>query len=84
MSPSVSILPHTWYVAIPLQAGLTKKGKMYVMVGENRVTPVAVKEFSLADLKAIPVSDLPNVHMGSGYMQVVQLYVLLSTLRMAL
>ena len=61
MSPPISIGSHTWYVAIPLQAGLTEKGKMYVMVGENRVTPVAVKEFTLADLKAFPVSDLPNV-----------------------
>lgn len=41
----------------PLQVGLTEKGKMYVMVGENRVTPVAVKEFSLTDLKAFPVSN---------------------------
>ena len=31
---------------------------MYVMLGENRVTPLAVKEFSLADVQAFPVSTV--------------------------
>lgn len=39
------------------ETGLTENGKVYVIVGENRVSPLAVKEIAVDELKQNPVKD---------------------------
>ncbi len=43
------------------QVGLSSEGKVFVVVGSNRVQPVACAEWSMAELKQVKVRPLPDV-----------------------